>query len=226
MGRADLVEELLKRPDKLNIHACGGQGEQALHRAATRNSGVALILLLVAAGADVNCQDEDGTAPLHIAMSNKAIDPAKALISGGAKIDAALIGVLSGFQPIHQAAENGFSEGIQLLLSCGADVNALYNDMTPLVRLAPPLTSVRFSPHATPDVCLLQEPGRGSGNAAGGRSELDTHKRRRDCFINRMRGTLCRDRGCSLAEGCVAAGGNPGTELSRSRVRQWQGSWG
>lgn len=82
---------------------------------------------LLAAGADPNVRSKNplGVMPLHSALSNGSKEIARALIKGGADINAASA---EGWTPLHYCAYNGDLETADLLDSLGADKRAVRND--------------------------------------------------------------------------------------------------
>ena len=87
-------------------------------------------------GADVDALDlrisENGRGALNWAAWFNHTDALKELLDMGADID----GVnLTGFTPIHHAAENGSMDAARLLIEAGADIDlASYDGETPLQR--------------------------------------------------------------------------------------------
>lgn len=90
-----------------------------LHDAAFNNDEV-LVRALVAQRADVNAQDRDGFAPLHLAAQEYAVAAAQALLEGGAQVD---ITNKYGNTPLWIATfdSRGRGDMIRLLREAGAD---------------------------------------------------------------------------------------------------------
>ena len=94
-----------------------------MHRAAGQDDMQA-IEMLVARGADLDAEDEDGDTPLHWA-SKRDGDFASAvvgkLLEAGADPNAR--GSL-GATPLHRAAKQGYMQAIEMLIARGADLGA------------------------------------------------------------------------------------------------------
>jgi len=107
---------------------------------ACRRANTTQVLLLLAAGADPNCQDPHpqsagtGLQPLHLAAEAGAEPVVHALITAGAKIDAR---TKVGATPMHIAAHMGGTPVIQCLVKLGADIDsACDRGYTPLMEAA------------------------------------------------------------------------------------------
>ncbi len=81
-----------------------------------------VIDLLLGSGVDVTTSTADGCTALHVAAYNDQLDTARALLAGGAHVNARL--KRSGATPLHWAAENASAELVRLLLDAGADITA------------------------------------------------------------------------------------------------------
>ena len=99
---------------------CHCAGDTALHAAVKRGADKAVQVLLEHS-AEPNALASDGYAPLHEAASKAAI--ADLLLDHGAEVN--IPNSKNGLQPLHMAARHGASDVCQLLLSRGADVNAV-----------------------------------------------------------------------------------------------------
>ncbi len=106
------------------IDARNNDGITALHIAAVNGNHEA-IEVLVSNGADVNIAI-DGTeeAPLHWAAAMGKLKAVRSLLQRGADIQAKNIG---GYTALHLATMNKCFEIVELLLSLGAEVNAVDN---------------------------------------------------------------------------------------------------
>ena len=132
----------------------------ALHFAAAHeNSDICLFLL--SRGMNVNQTDEDGDTPLHLAAYNHHVDICQLLVDHKADVtsvnnegktplhravdnywrpafccatnESVNVADRHGNRGLHIAARNGDIQTVQLLVDCGADVNALNKDgQTPL----------------------------------------------------------------------------------------------
>ena len=85
-GETTKVAALFKQDPKL-VHAKNADGDQPLHLAARRDD-VAMIELLLEAGADVNAKGAKGWTPLHYAGAIDSKDACLALLEKGANRDA------------------------------------------------------------------------------------------------------------------------------------------
>jgi ankyrin repeat protein len=90
--------------------------------AAAKNGDPESALALIAAGADVNAAEADGTTALHWAVRVGAAPLVEQLLGAGAAANAAN---RYGVTPLQLAAENGDARLIHLLLDKGADLNAV-----------------------------------------------------------------------------------------------------
>lgn len=70
-----------------NVFAVTKNGWTALHQAARTGRCSIIQLLLVECGAEINCRDESGWSPLHLACINGYLEAAKQLIELGSDID-------------------------------------------------------------------------------------------------------------------------------------------
>ena len=86
-----------------------------------RTRDLAAVQKLLAARADVNASQPDGTTALHWAAHHDAADIAQALIRAGANVKAVN---RYGATPLWLASLNGSAAVIELLIEAGADANA------------------------------------------------------------------------------------------------------
>lgn len=86
---------------------------------AAHQNKVAEVASLIAAGEDLNLQDQYGWTALRYAVRANQKETATALLEGGAKVNLASH---SGRTPLMSAAANGLSEMVKLLIQKGADV--------------------------------------------------------------------------------------------------------
>ena len=116
-----LCEILLKHDAK--IGAVDVSGSQPLHLAC-KQGHTETGKLLLSYGADTNAVNKCGQTPLHTAASRKSGCPklCETLLKHDAKIDAVDV---DGSQPLHLACKQGHAETGKLLLSYGADTNAV-----------------------------------------------------------------------------------------------------
>ena len=109
-------------------------GRRPLHAAA--NSGHAIVVAtLLAAGADVNAEDDAGYAPLHSAARFGHAIVVATLLAAGADVNAKTNKRNLHSTPLHSAAIGGRAHIVSLLLAAGAEVDAkTTNGDTPLHR--------------------------------------------------------------------------------------------
>ena len=101
----------------------GREGNHALH-IISKNGMLMAVQVLVDLGADTNVVNKHGQTPLHAAAGGKKDCPevCEILLKHGAKMDAL---DEDGNQPLQWACKRGHVETGNLLLSCGADTNAV-----------------------------------------------------------------------------------------------------
>lgn len=80
-----------------------------------------LVQSLLAAGCDVNAQDDNGHTPLHWAAFNNSPNVVRLLIEQGAAVNVA---GSDGWTPLHRAAFEGNTDVAELLVESGAEINA------------------------------------------------------------------------------------------------------
>jgi ankyrin repeat protein len=86
-----------------------------------RKNQTAVVQLLLARGAPVNCGNRDGSTPLHRAAKLHDVTLAELLLKHGAKVNAAN---QRGRTPLHEAAD-GILAMVKLLVEHGAEVNVM-----------------------------------------------------------------------------------------------------
>lgn len=92
---------------------------------ATKSNFIPIVQLLVDAGVDINWQDAQGEAALHVAARFGNDHCAKILLAGTTdqKADVELVEKSFSWTPLHIAAVDGHLAVVQLLISAGADIN-------------------------------------------------------------------------------------------------------
>jgi ankyrin repeat protein len=88
------------------------------HIAATLEDS-AMLELLITYRADVDCSNEEGETPLHLAAENGLIENASLILRGAEPDFDAQDN--DGETPLHKAIENGHLDIIKLLINAGAD---------------------------------------------------------------------------------------------------------
>jgi len=99
------------------VVGCGGPSapDISIHEAA-KEGNIEAVKQHLAAGTDVNAEDEFGFTPLHITTR----EVAELLIAEGADVNAKGLG---GATPLHYVANRGRNEIVELLIAEGVDVN-------------------------------------------------------------------------------------------------------
>ena len=117
----ELCEILLKHDAKTD--AADVNESQPLHLACKQHHAETVKLLL-SYGADTNAVNKCGQTPLHTAASRQSDCPelCEILLKHDAEIDAVDV---DGSQQLHLACKQGHAETVKLLLSYGADTNAV-----------------------------------------------------------------------------------------------------
>ena len=96
---------------------------------AARTGNVTRLQELIAAGANVNQQDHDGSTPLYFAAFRGHQTVVQTLIAAGANVHQANN---DGVSPLHLAIICGNQAVIQTLIAAGANVNQVIYGQTPL----------------------------------------------------------------------------------------------
>lgn len=124
-GRADLVRAHLAREPAL-ARAWSPDGFTALHYPAFFG-GLEVAEALVAAGADLDAVSRNamGARPLHSAAAGRHLEVSRLLVERGADVNATQHG---GYVPLHQAAQHGDGELVELLLAAGAAADVRLDD--------------------------------------------------------------------------------------------------
>ena len=110
--------------DLLRKHGGISGAEDSIHVAAIMGN-IEAVRQHLAAGADVNAKNQNGSTPLHLAPASGHKEIAELLIARGADVNAKN---KYGLTPLHFAAGYGRKETVELLIAEGADVNAQHDD--------------------------------------------------------------------------------------------------
>lgn len=157
LGFTEGVEALIAANANLNITNEGGS---ALVYAA-KNGHTGCVQALIKANADLNITDSNGNSALFLAVINGHNDCVREILKTNAKLDVwktlrhaivyknivCLNAIIAKKPNVNErdhekkthlfvAAKNGFTEGVQALISAKADMNILCDDMTPLMVAA------------------------------------------------------------------------------------------
>lgn len=116
-GRADHVIQLINKGAKV---ATTKNGRTPLHLAAYKGH-IAVVRILLAAGCDLDIQDDCDQTALHRAAVLGNTDVISALIQEGCALDRQ---DKDGNTALHEAAWHGFSQSVKLLVKAGANVHA------------------------------------------------------------------------------------------------------
>ncbi|XP_067239684.1 ankyrin repeat domain-containing protein 6b isoform X6 [Chanodichthys erythropterus] len=116
-GQADHVVQLINKGAKVAITK---NGRTPLHLAAYKGH-IAVVRILLAAGCDLDIQDDGDQTALHRAAVVGNTDVISALIQEGCALDRQ---DKDGNTALHEAAWHGFSQSVKLLVKAGANVHA------------------------------------------------------------------------------------------------------
>uniref|UniRef100_A0A672N592 Ankyrin repeat domain-containing protein 6-like n=1 Tax=Sinocyclocheilus grahami TaxID=75366 RepID=A0A672N592_SINGR len=116
-GQADHVVQLINKGAK---EAITKNGRTPLHLAAYK-SHIAVVRILLAAGCELDIQDDGDQTALHRATVVGNADVISALIQEGCALDRQ---DKDGNTALHEAAWHGFSQSVKLLVKAGANVHA------------------------------------------------------------------------------------------------------
>ncbi|KAK9888621.1 hypothetical protein WA026_000850 [Henosepilachna vigintioctopunctata] len=124
-GNLDTCKRFLEDLPEVMVDMTSG-GKTALQVAAHQGH-LSIVRMLLAAGASVNCSDNDGDTCLHYAAFGNKPDVLELLIKGGSNLNSAN---RSGCTALHIAAHKQPARCVQILLAAGADPNCrdLYGD--------------------------------------------------------------------------------------------------
>jgi ankyrin repeat protein len=120
-GNPSEVKQLLDKGDAVDATQ---NGQTALHFAAM-NGKIDIISILIARGAKVDIQDDQGVTPLMLAASQGKLDAVQTLLAQGAKIETQN---KLGENALHIAGAHGKKEIVAALLDRGANIHATTNN--------------------------------------------------------------------------------------------------
>ena len=111
------------RDRKAAIHKHKAKSSEVL-ALATKANFVVVVRLLVAAGVDLDWQDDQGESALHIAARFGHVECAKALLDGSEiqKANTELVENSFGWTPLFVASVDGHLSVVELLIAAGADL--------------------------------------------------------------------------------------------------------
>ncbi|NXI98785.1 ASB10 protein, partial [Psophia crepitans] len=188
-GYTDCLQLLLLRGAAVNF-APGGK--TALHEACAAAS-TDCVRLLLNFGADPEAVSEDGYKPLHLCKSPDSIECVRQLLQHGASVNSRT--EEEDDTALHVAARHGLTDHVQLLLRCGAELEAKNEEGQT------PLNAACAQPHQPQDmdryyrVCQLLVESGASINAAD-----------RDC--QHPLHLACKNANAQVAELLLARGAN------------------
>lgn len=131
-GRVDMIELFLKygidvnfrsKPDGPNLFMLSSN--IATYKYINRKDSIEVAKLLLAKGADIDCNLRSGVTALHIACKSGNTEHVKFLIDMGFNINKQDI---AGDTPLHYAAKYCYIETLHMLLTLGARVDIKNND--------------------------------------------------------------------------------------------------
>ena len=146
------------------IAAGAAAAEPASLLAAAKHGGAAEVRALLAAQADPNQADADGTTALHWAVHRRDLESVAALLAAGAAVDAPN---RYGVRPAYLAAENGDAEALRALLAARADPRAVFAEGETLL-----MTAARTGDVATIEALLAAGADVNAVEARGGQTAL------------------------------------------------------
>lgn len=120
-GKPAAVKQLLDNGEEVDAKQ---NGQTALHFAAM-NGKIDIISILIARGAKVDLQDEQGVTPLMLAASNGKLEAVQALLAQGAKLETQN---KLGENVLHIAGAHGKKDIVVELLDRGANIRATTNN--------------------------------------------------------------------------------------------------
>jgi len=138
--------------------------EQVSLLAAAKHGTAEELRSALAAGANPNEADADGTSALHWAVHRGALDSMAALLAAGAAVDAEN---RYGVRPAYLAAENGDAAAMRALLAARADARAVFAEGETLL-----MTAARTGDVATIETLLAAGADVDAVESRGGQTAL------------------------------------------------------
>ncbi|TVU06262.1 hypothetical protein EJB05_49464, partial [Eragrostis curvula] len=133
-GNLGLLKKMASRTDLREAKGPGGW--TVLHFAAARGHLNVCKFLVEESRLDVNCATADGETPIALAAAAGAVSLLRYLVDHGGR---PATPNSMGRTPLHNAAQNGHTEAVILLLSEGVDVDPIINSRNggmPLIMAA------------------------------------------------------------------------------------------
>jgi ankyrin repeat protein len=119
----DLAKVRLLVERGADVNAASNLGHTALELAAMSDSSSEIVRLLLARGADPKAVDKAQMSTLHAATMGNDTETIRQLVAAGVEVNSA--DLLTGSTPLMNGAQNGNLEAVKLLLSKGANPNAV-----------------------------------------------------------------------------------------------------
>jgi ankyrin repeat protein len=128
LGRIDRVRVAID-DDEASVRRLSPDGFTALHLAAFFGKPeVARMLLDAGASVDTYTTNDFANQALHAAAAGRHLEVCRVLVAAGADVNATQHG---GYTPLHEAAQHGDVEMVELFLSAGADPSLRVAEGTP-----------------------------------------------------------------------------------------------
>lgn len=129
---AESVLNALNDEVRGSVDLSNSVGSTALHIAVEVKAPVEIIKILLSEGADPHHADIDGVTPLWLASGAGSLDTMAELLDAGVHVNSAENEI--GLTPLHVATHFGHENAVNLLISAGANIEAVDADeQTPLM---------------------------------------------------------------------------------------------
>jgi ankyrin repeat protein len=133
-GHTSTIQLLIK--NGADIDRLGGKHDYAILTAVRQcppEKSADVVSLLVQAGANIACCDEEGRSALHYSAANGQLDIAAFLLQSGAAVEAL---DKDGATPLFLAAAHGQAQLAELFVTSGAEINVVTKEGTTPVLIA------------------------------------------------------------------------------------------